>query len=78
MGRLNTFHISVIFSVLNQMFPHCTNGGLAMKLVLPVVAVLMWFVPPAFADQYSNEPENAPNKTESTDESKDAPKNDED
>ena len=49
-----------------------------MKLVLSVVAVLMWFVPPAFADQYSNEPENAPNKTESTDESKDAPKNDED
>ena len=78
MGRLNAFHISVTFSVLNQMFPHCTNGELAMKLVLPVVAVLMWFVPPAFADQYSNEPENAPNKTESTDESKDAPKNDED
>ena len=49
-----------------------------MKLVLSVVAVLMWVVPPAFADQYSNEPENAPNKTESTDESKDAPKNDED
>ena len=49
-----------------------------MKLVLPVVAVLMWFVPPAFADQYSKEPENAPNKAESTDESKDAPKNDED
>ena len=49
-----------------------------MKLVLTVVAVLMWFVPPVFADQYSNEPENAPNKAESTDESKDAPKNDED
>ena len=40
-----------------------------MKLVLSVVAVLMWFVPPAFADQYSNEPENAPNKADSTDES---------
>ena len=49
-----------------------------MKLVLSVVAVLMWFVPPAFADQYSNAPENAPNTAESTDESKDAPKNDED
>ena len=51
---------------------------MAMKLVVLVIAVMMWFASPVYADQYSNEPENAPNKTESTDESKDAPKNDED
>ena len=48
-----------------------------MKLVLLVIAVMMWFASPVYA-QYSNEPENAPNKADSTDESEDVPKNDED
>ena len=49
-----------------------------MKLVLLVIAVMMWFASPVYAGQYSNEPENAPNKSDSTDESEDVPKNDED
>ena len=42
---------------------------MVIKLVLLVIAVMMWFASPVYADQHSNEPENAPNKADSTDES---------
>ena len=42
---------------------------MVMKLVVLVIAVMMWFASPVYADQYSSEPENTPNKADSTDES---------
>lgn len=49
-----------------------------MKLVLSVMALLLWFSVPVYANQYSNESENPPNKAESTNEAEDAQTNDED
>ena len=37
---------------------------MVMKLVVLVIAVMMWFASPVYADQYPNEPENAPKKAD--------------
>ena len=48
-----------------------------MRLILLVIAGMIWFMSPAYAGPYDSDSGNAPNTSDSADEAEDLPKTEE-
>ena len=48
-----------------------------MRLILLVIAAMIWFMSPVYAGQYDSSSGNASNTSDSSDEAEDSPKTDE-
>ena len=48
-----------------------------MRLILLVIAAMIWLMPPVYAGPYDSDSGNAPNNSDSADKAEDSPKNDE-